>query len=396
MSADATRPLAGIRVLDLSHVLAGPYASYQLGLMGAEVTRIERLGGDDFVRGHGGTEAMKTARLGASFLSQNMGKRSMQLDLKSPRGRDIYFRLAEQADVVCENFRPGVVDRLGVGFEATRAVNPHVIYASLTGFGPDGPLAGTPAYDHILQGISGMMAMTGTPESGPMRVGFPIVDYVAGQVLVAAVLAALLHRARGHEVAQHIELSMLDALVSLMGPYAVNHETTGALRGLEGNGAFSDSPYSGLFDTREGQIVVTANSPAQAARMRAAIGREDLAEETDAGAVGAALEAAFAADTAEVWEARLSSAGVPAARLRSLAEILAHPQMRQGGLMRPLEVPELGIEVHVPGLPFRHAGWAPPEPTPAPSPGRDTDAILSALGYDEAEIAALRAEGVAG
>lgn len=392
----APAPLSGIRVVDLSHVLAGPFATYQLGLMGAEVIRIERIGGDDFVRGHGGTAAMRAAGLGASFLSQNMCKRSVGLDLRTPEGREIYARLAHSADVVAENFRPGVVDRLGIGFEATRDINPRIVYCSLSGFGPEGPLSDRPAYDHILQGISGMMAMTGTPESGPMRVGFPIVDYVAGQALVSAILAALLHRDRGHEAAQHVQVSMLDSLLALMGPYIVDLEATGALRGLEGNGAFSGSPFSGRFDTAEGQVVITANSPAQARRMCAEIGRDDLTDGRPATSIAAAVETALLRDTADNWERRLSEAGVPAAKVRTLAEILDHPQMESSPLLRRLEVPELATSVRVPGLPFRQSAWAEPDAAPAPTLGRDTDAVLASLGYSEAEIAALREGGVVG
>lgn len=394
MNDAAPAPLQGTRVVDLSHVLAGPFATYQLALMGAEVIRVERIGGDDFVRGHGGTPAMREAGLGASFLSQNMGKRSIALDLAIPEGREVYARLARAADVVAENFRPGVVERLGVGFEATRGLNPRIVYASLSGFGPDGPLSDRPAYDHILQGLSGMMAMTGTPESGPMRVGFPIVDYVAGQALVSGILGALMCRDRGHDAAQHVQVSMLDSLLALMGPYIVDLETTGALRGLEGNGAFSGSPFSGRFDTAEGQVVITANSPAQARRMCAEIGREDLTDGRPAGDIAAAVEAALRTDTADNWERRLSAAAVPAARVRTLAEILDHPQMARSPLLRRLEVPELGTEVHVPALPFRQSAWADPDPAPAPTLGRDTDAVLAALDYTGAEIADLRAAGV--
>ena len=389
-------PLAGIRILDLTHVLAGPFATYQLALMGAEVIRVERLGGDDFVRSHGGTQAMKDAGLGASFLSQNEGKQSMALDLKSDAGRQIFHRLVKTADIVTENFRPGVADRLGVGFEACVATNPDILYCSLSGYGDSGPLAGTPAYDHILQGISGMMAMTGTPESGPMRVGFPIVDYVAGQTMVAALLSALLGRERAETRGHHITISMLDAILGFMGPYAINHATTGALRGLEGNGAFSDSPFSGRFDTAEGQLVVTANTPAQAVRMAQALGQPDLAENADGNAVARALRRVLLGDSAEAWETRLGKVGVPAARVRSLAEILAHPQMQYSDLMRRVDVPELDTAVSVPGLAFAQSLWHVPPLASPPTMGRDTTQVLAGLGYSPDQIAALRDDRTVG
>jgi crotonobetainyl-CoA:carnitine CoA-transferase CaiB-like acyl-CoA transferase len=388
-------PLSGLKIVDLTHVLAGPFATYQLALMGAEVTRIERLGGDDFVRSHGGTEEMRAAGLGASFLSQNAGKRSIALDLKSEAGREVFFRLVEDADVLCENFRPGVTERLGIGYDTVSGINRSLLYCSLSGYGPDGPLSGAPAYDHILQGISGMMAMTGTPESGPMRVGFPIVDYVAGQAMVSAIMAGLIGRMQGRSGGQHIQLSMLDAILSLMGPYAVNHSTTGNLRGLEGNGAFSDSPFSGRFDCAEGQIVVTANSPAQAARMAEALGAPGLEREA-AEVITRTLQEALAEADADAWEARLTEANVPAAKVRSLAEILEHPQMTASSLMRPLDVPELGMQVQVPTLPFRQDAWEAPPLAPVPTQGGDTQEILQSLGYAPEDIAALREEGAVG
>ncbi|HUF57233.1 MAG TPA: CoA transferase [Thermohalobaculum sp.] len=392
-------PLAGVRVLDASHVLAGPFATYQLALLGADVARVERIAGDDFVRTHGGTEAMKAAGLGASFLSQNACKRSIALDLKDARGVAVFRRLAADADVVMENFRPGVVDRLGIGFDAIRAVNDRVVYCSLSGYGPSGPLAGSPAYDHILQGICGMMAMTGTAESGPMRVGFPIVDYIAGQTAATAILAALMRRDRHGGGAQHLDVPMLDSIVSLMAAYAVDQETTGRLRGLEGNEAFSNSPFSGRFDTTDGQLVVTANTPPQARRLAAATGLPEGA--ADAGGdparraeVRRMLENAFSGASADEWEARLAEAHVPAAKVRTLAEALDHPQLRGRGLMRALAVPETGQTVHVPGLPFAQAGWRDPELTPAPTLGRDTDDLLRTAGYSEGEIEDLRASGI--
>ncbi|GMG84851.1 CoA transferase [Paralimibaculum aggregatum] len=387
------RPLDGIRVLDLTHVLAGPYATGQLALMGAEVIRIERIGGDDFVRRHGGTAEMRAAGFGASFLSQNTGKRSVALDLKAPEGREIFLELAATADLVTENFRPGVVERLGIGFEAVRARRGDVIYASLSGFGPGGPLAGRPAYDHVLQGLSGLMAMTGTAESGPMRVGMPIVDYVAGQALVAALLGALIERGRRPGRAQRLQVSMLDAVTTLMGAYAMHHQATGQLRGLDGNRAFSDSPFSGRFDTAEGQLVITANTPAQAVRLAAAIGRPELAEEPDAARVAEGLAAELATATAADWETRLAAAGVPAARVLSLAEILAHPQMTDTPCWQPLAVPELGITLRAPALAFR-APWQPDGLDPCPAFGADTAALLGEIGRDGAEIARLADAGV--
>lgn len=368
-------PLTGITILDLTHVLAGPYATGQLALMGAEVIRVERPGGDDFVRGHGGTKEMRDAGLGASFLSQNAGKKSVVLDLKTKDGLDAALSLVAEADILVQNFRPGVAERLGLGFDATTRRKPDLIYASLSGYGPDGPLASRPAYDHILQGVSGLMAMTGSPESGPLRVGIPIVDYVAGQSLVSAILAALLQRARKPLRAQELHVSMLDAITNLMGAYAVNHQTTGALRGLDGNRAFSDSPFSGRFDCAEGQLVITANTSAQTGRLCLALGQPELAQaETDV--VADTLAQIFATMPAAHWDTLLAEADVPAGPVLDLGEALAHPQMKDSPCWHDLSVPELGETVRVPGLSFR-APWAPTRLDPVPTFGRDTDEILS-------------------
>lgn len=369
-------PLTGVRILDLTHVLAGPYATGQLALMGADVIRVERPDSDDFVRRHGGTQAMKDAGLGASFLSQNSGKRSVVLDLKNPDQRARLLELAETADVMVENFRPGVVERLGVGFEDIRRRRGDIIYASLNGYGAEGPLSDRPAYDHILQGISGLMAMTGDPGSGPMRVGLPIVDYVAGQALVAALLGALLQRARKPGEAQRLSVSMLDAMTTFMGAYAIHHETTGQLRGLEGNRAFADTPFSGRFDTADGALVVTANTPAQARRLCVAIGRPELADAPDDATIAGTLNAIFLTKGAQAWEDILSGASVPAARVRTLAEALDHPQMAGTTAWLPLPVPQLDMTVRAPSLPFR-APWVPTHLAPVPALGAQTDAVLA-------------------
>jgi crotonobetainyl-CoA:carnitine CoA-transferase CaiB-like acyl-CoA transferase len=250
------------------------------------------------------------------------------------------------------------MDRLGFGFESLAARRAGLIYASLSGFGQTGPWSDRPAYDHILQGISGLMAMTGDPQSGPMRVGLPIADYIAGQALVAAVLGALLQRAHEPTRAQRLSISMLDALTTFMGAYAIHHETTGKLRGLEGNRAFADTPFSGRFATADGYLVVTANTPSQAARLCHALGRPDLLDEPDPAKVAQILQTVFGARSAQEWEDVLSAANIPAARVRSLAEALSAPQMAQSPAWLPLDVPQLGMTVRAPALPF-DAPWRP-------------------------------------
>ncbi|MEQ8709028.1 MAG: CoA transferase [Rhodospirillales bacterium] len=399
-------PLNGIRILDISHVLAGPFATYQLGLLGADVIRVERIAGDDFVRYHGGTADMKAAGLGASFLSQNASKKSVSLDLKSDQGKAIFLRLATGADVIMENFRPGVVDRLGVGFDAIKAVKPDIIYCSLSGYGQRGPLANAPAYDHILQGISGMMAMTGEPGSGPMRVGFPVVDYIAGQAAVNAILAALMQRNQDNSP-RHLEISMLGSLISLLGAYSIDWETTGNLRRLEGNKAFSGSPFSDCFRTSDGLVVVTANTIAQAYAICGCLGAQDLVPLVDRMAGGETLtdsqtamiseylKQRFATSGSVEMEQQLTKAQVPAAKVRDLGEILQHPQTATLPVMRNLNIPELNKEVPVPALAFESQGEEFGELRPAPTLGRDTIEVLMEAGYTRSEVDGFLQSGVA-
>ncbi|MDP4991955.1 MAG: CoA transferase, partial [Marivita lacus] len=227
-----------------------------------------------------------------------------------------------------------------------------------------------------LQGISGLMAMTGDPGSGPMRVGLPIVDYVAGQALVAALLGALLQKARRPGEAQRLSVSMLDAMTTFMGAYAIHHETTGQLRGLEGNRAFADTPFSGRFDTAEGSLVITANTPAQAKRLCAALGQADLADDTDDTRIATTLRTVFLTDDAQAWEDKLSAANVPAAKIRTLAEVLDHPQMTNSRAWLPLEVAQLVITVRAPSLPFI-APWSPDRLEPVPAFGQHTAEIVA-------------------
>lgn len=399
------QPLKGIRILDASHVLAGPFASYQLNLLGAEVIRIDRIDGQDFIRYHGGTEEMKAAGLGASFVAQNAGKSCIQLDFKDPRGNELFQRLAKTADVVLENFRPGVMERLGLGYDAIRAIKPDIIYCSLNGYGANGPLRNAPAYDHIVQGVSGLMSLTGTEESGPLRYGVPITDYLAGINGAFAILSALHHhRATGE--GQYLEVTMLAAALPTLGAAIADYQTTGFLRERMGNKAFSDSPFAGRFDTADGQIVVTANTVAQAISLVKELSITSLGEELavieangklsdeQKSNIERSLNEAFLRRSAFDWEEALSAASVPAGKVRGLDEIMSHPQTQAIGTMDRIEVAGLTNPIDVPGLAFtsNHTPW-PALPAPETS-GQSTRRVLSDLGLDDAELAELARSGV--
>ena len=208
--------LDGIRVLDLTNVLAGPFGAYQLALLGAEVIKVESPGAGDLARQLGADPALNKALMGASFLAQNAGKRSVTINLKTAAGRDVFRRLVGSADVVIENFRPGVMERLGLGYDALREIRPGLVYCAISGFGQDGPLRDNPAYDQIVQGLSGVMSVTGDAASAPLRVGYPVADTIGGLTAAFAIAAALVRRGRSGE-GECIDVSMLEATLVTMG-----------------------------------------------------------------------------------------------------------------------------------------------------------------------------------
>lgn len=399
------KTLEGVRILDASHVVAGPFASYQLGLMGADVIRVDRIDGNDFVRHHGGTEDMKRAGLGASYICQNAGKACIQMNYKHPRGVDIFKRLAATADVVLENFRPGVMERLGLGYESIRSAKPDIIYCSLTGYGPDGPLSHAPAYDHIVQGVSGLMSTTGTPETGPLRSGIPITDYLAGLNAALAILSALYHhRATGE--GQHLQVSMLASTLPVLGAAIADYQTTGQLRDLMGNQPFSDSPFAGRFETSDGRIVVTANTNRQAVSLLATLGIATLDAECAAVTAGQTLtphqkkkakqtlEDRFAEKDTDTWVELLTEASVPAGRVSSIAHILAHPQLDAIGNMDEVATGVEDRKVRVPGLAF-HGDKVAKSRLPQPErAGQSTARVLRDLGFDAETIDELARAGI--
>jgi len=333
--------LEGIRVLDLSNVLAGPFCGYQLALLGADVIKVESPDGGDLARQLGADAALNRDGMGASFLAQNADKRSIVVDLKSAEGRQTFLRLVESADVVLENFRPGVMKRLGLDHEALRAVKPGLIYCAISGFGQDGPLARAPAYDQIIQGRSGVMSITGSADSAPLRVGYPVCDTFGGLTAAFAICAALVRRMQSGEGA-FLDVSMLDASLASMGWIVSNLLVAGQQPVPMGNDNFTASP-SGTFRTGGGLLNIAANkqdqfetlcdllgAPGLKTDVRFA-GREDRKRHREA--LREALEERLAADDAAVWEAKLNAAGVPAGQVLGVDDALAQPQVADRGLV---------------------------------------------------------------
>jgi crotonobetainyl-CoA:carnitine CoA-transferase CaiB-like acyl-CoA transferase len=342
------RPLSGIRVLDLTNVLAGPYCSYQLMLFGAEVIKIEIPGQGDLARRLGPDPDLNEAGLGASFLAQNAGKKSVELNLKDPDDRLAFAGLVRGADVLLENFRAGVMDRMGFGWPQLRALRPGLIYCAISGFGQTGPMRHVPAYDQIIQGLSGMMSITGTPQTAPLRVGFPICDTLGGLTAALAISAALAGRARTGEGC-FLDVSMLEAAISAMGWTVSNYLVSGVPPEPMGDQNATAAP-SGTFDAVDGPLNIAANRQEQFETLCRLVGRSGLvtdprfadreARKRNRGALNDELNAALRGRTALEWEGILTAAGVPAARILTVPQAVGLAQLEHRGFLADVPYPD--------------------------------------------------------
>ena len=393
-------PLKGVRVLDLTNVLAGPFACHQLAHLGAEVIKVEAPGRGDLARNLGADPQYSAKGMGISFLAQNAGKASITLNLKSTKGVEVLKHLVGSADVLVENFRPGVMDRLGVGYKSLSEVNPSLVYCAISGFGQTGPWADRPAYDQIVQGISGVMSVTGTEASGPTRVGYPMADTVGGLTAAMVISAAL----TADEPGAFIDVSMLEAVLSTMGWVASNHLIGGVSPGRNGNENPTSAP-SGTFQCADGLINISANKDEQWVSLAHELKREDLLNDPDFQTrearksnrlrLKAELETALTRAPAATWVDRLNACGVPAGEVLTVPEVLAHPQISDRDFLGHFEtVPNLNTSIDLIRIGAMIDGSRPSVNTPPPALGADTNRILLAAGYSKEDISLMRKDGV--
>jgi CoA:oxalate CoA-transferase len=395
------RPLAGIRVLDLTNVLAGPFACHQLAHMGADVIKVEVPNGGDLARQLGADAALNKKLMGVSFLAQNAGKRSITIDFKNVRGKEVFRKLVARSHVVVENFRPGVMDRLGLGFKTLVEDNRRLVYCAISGFGQDGPLRDLPAYDQIIQGMSGVMSITGAPDNAPYRVGYPIADTIGGLTAAFAITSALADRERAQPC--FIDVSMLEATLATMGWAVSNYLIAGREPIAMGNDNVTASP-SGSFRTGKGLLNIAANKQEQYEAVCRVVGREDLiadprfaerqARLSHRRELQDILERELSAKSASEWWALFNEAGVPAGPVYSVPETLDHPQVRDRGMIATFaDAPGVGREIRIVRTGIKVNGEAPAVETPPPLLGQHSAEILAELGYATADIERLKEEG---
>jgi formyl-CoA transferase len=392
--------LSGIRILDLTNVLSGPFATLHLSLLGAEVIKIENPTDGDLARKLGNVPELNERLMGTSFLAQNANKRSVTLNLKDKEAGEIFLKLIKTTDVVVENFRPDVMTRLGLGYETLKAVNPRLIYCAISGFGATGPDAMKPAYDQIIQGLSGVMAINGDERLNPLRCGFPVCDTVGGLNAAFAIMAALFHRERTGE-GQFIDVALLDSIMPLMGWVAANLLIGGQQPVLMGNDNFTAAP-SGTFATRDGYINIAANKQEQWEAVADVLGVPELKQDPRFGkrdarkknrkALTPLLEEKLKQKDTVSWVEALNAKGVPSGEILTLEAALKQKQVKHRDAIRSIHAEGIG-EIQLFNLTAKFSRTPAGVTCPPPRLGAHTNDYLSELGYSDEEIKRLRERG---
>ena len=396
---DTRQAFTGLRIIDFTQVLAGPFATQQLAQLGADVIKIEQPNAGDITRGlmSSGSDGMAP-----SFLTCNLGKRAITLDLKHPRAKEIVHRLVASADAVVENFKPGTIDKLGFGYEALKAIKPDLVYASISGYGQRGPKSELPAFDGAIQASSGMMSISGHPESGPTRTGYFSVDMSTALNAAFAISAALFRRHLTGE-GQRIDVSMLDTAVVMQAAQMSNYLVTNTLPELMGNRSPTKSPTANVFASADGFVQIVALREAHVKALFTLLGVADMYDTYPEPAIriahtdeiNAVIKPALAAQSSAHWISELGKLGIPCAPIQTLDEVAAEPQFDHRLIFTEIpdpQTPDASVKVVSAG----HVSEpAPPKvQRPSPSLGQDNDNVLGELGYSEHDIAELRAQRV--
>jgi formyl-CoA transferase len=393
--------LEGIRVLDLTNVLSGPFATLHLALLGAEVIKIENPKDGDLARKLGNVPKLNRELMGTSFLAQNANKKSVTLNLKATKGREVFRRLVEKSDVLVENFRPGVTARLHLSYEELSKVNPRLVYCAISGFGQTGPDADKPAYDQIIQGLSGTMSVNGDERLNPLRCGFPVCDTVGGLNAAFAIMAALYHRERTGE-GQLIDVALLDSIMPLMGWVAANLLIGGEPPALLGNDNFTAAP-SGTFATKDGFVNIAANKQEQWEAVTDVLGVPELKSDPrfserdtrkkNRKLLTPLLEAKLRTRGTAEWVEALNARDVPAGEILSLEAALSQPQVAHRKTLRSVPVPGIG---DLPLFSLTALFSKTPGGIDAPPPrlSEHTEDVLTGAGFTPEEIAAMKSEGI--
>ena len=395
-----TRPFSNVRILDFTQVLAGPYGSYQLALLGADVIKVERTEGEDMRR-------TPLSRLWAergmapAWLAINGNKKSLTLDFRRPEAVEIIRKLVAKADVVMENFRGGVMDRLGIGYKALSEINPNLIYCCISGFGQTGPYSHEAGYDGKMQALSGIMSITGHAEMGPTRAGFAVRDVLSGMTAAFAVASALYQRTHTHE-GQFIDVSMLEASLAFLSTQVADFTVAEHRQEQAGNQAVSRKVTANLFRAKDSYLLLAVNDEKQHRGLMTTIGRTDVFDDPRFGdwflrkeneaALRDIIEAALARQNARLWEKELNAAGAPSASIWTIEEVIEHPQIVARAVMQSVQSQYGMLRLMGSGFQMAHGGGK--LDTAPPALGADSDTVLADIGYTPTAIAALRAEGV--
>jgi crotonobetainyl-CoA:carnitine CoA-transferase CaiB-like acyl-CoA transferase len=391
-----SKPFTGVKILDFTRVLAGPYGSYQLALLGADVIKVESRDGDDMRFGNRANDWEKRG-LAAPWVAVNAGKRSITLDLKKPKALEVIKRLVGKADVVMENFRPGVMDKLGIGYETLKAINPRLIYCAVSGFGQVGPQRATAAFDGMIQAMSGLMSITGFEANGPTRVGFAGADVMSGATAAFGVASALYQRTHTGK-GQLVDVAMIDAVMGYLAQQFTEHLMTGRVHGQAANLSVTRKPTGNLFKTKDGWMVLAVMTDPQFQRLMKVLGRaEALADPRFVDwptriennlALHAIVEEAMKQETSATWVERFAKNDVPAGQVLSIPETVQLDLFQHRTVLQTVETDHGPIKVIGSGFRLEHGGGSVERP-PA-TLGEHTDEVLGEAGYSAADIAEMR------